>query len=277
MAPAKAAPSCELLSLTAIFSDSTVLSWALGLFAAQLVVGLLIQNVRGPMQSKSGAAAHQFCCFAAFVYTASLGTHVWLYGSSYATGSSVSARYFECTADQLTLVKMMLGFQLYDFVVTLLVADLLSTIGIVHHSVTAVFMLFALLSGSLMPYAPFFCGVAEVSSLPLSVFDLFKHCPELRRTKSLASLNEMCKVHFAAIFLVVRCVWWPMVIYHMLSDIHAAQADQRFWMPAAAFHSIVAIGLTLLQQFWGNKVVAGIMKMVNGGKSGKSGKGGKSK
>ena len=250
------APGCELLSISAIFSDSTVLGWTFGLLIAQVILGLLIQNLKGPMQSKSAAAAHQFACFAAFVYTAYAGTHVWLYGSSYATGASVSARYFECSPEQLTLVKMMLGFQLYDFVVTVLAADLLSTIGLVHHSVTAIFMLFALLSGSLMPYAPFFCGVAEISSLPLSIFDLFKHCPELGRNKLLASINEMSKVLFAAIFLVVRCVWWPVVIYHMLNDIYAAQDDPRFWMPAAAFHSIVAVGLTCLQQFWGNSAPA---------------------
>jgi hypothetical protein len=249
-------------------SDSTVLAWAFGLLVAQVGLGLLIQR-GGPLQKKSSAAAHQFCCFAAFVCTAYTGTCVWLYGKSYATGASVSARYFECTSDQLTLVKMMLGFQIYDFVVTALAADLRSTIGLVHHSVTALFMLFALQSGSLMPYAPFFCGVAEISSVPLSVFDLFKQCPELGRTKLLASINEVCKVAFAVIFLVVRGVWWPTVIYRMLSDIHMAQADPRFWMPAAAFHSVVAIGLTALQLFWGSKVVAGLVKLIRGGKSGK--------
>jgi len=263
-------PSCENLSIAAIVQDPTVIGWTVGLLATQLILNLILGSMPGPMQAKYATAAHQFCCFGAFVYCAFTGSQLWLFDADLAerhAGNSYAARYLECTPAQQHVVKQMLGFQVYDAIATLLIADLLSAIGMIHHIVTGLFMAFALSSGSLMPYAPFFCGIAEVSSLPLSIFDLFKQCPELNKTSKLvAAFGEVSKIAFAVIFLIVRVVWWPLVIYRMLSDMHAAYdaSDARFQLVAASYHAFTAIGLTLLQQFWGQKVIAGIMKLVQG-------------
>ena len=258
--------ACSQMSLSDILADPTVQYWTVGLLLGQLVFGLTFGGIASPVQKKAAFAAHQLCCFAAFVYCTAFGTSIWLNSSSYRTGASFDVRLYGCTEDQSTIVKMMLGFQVYDAVVTLLVTDLRSAVGMVHHIVTGLFMVFALLGGVLMPYAPFFCGIAEISSLPLSIFDLFKGCKELSSVKSVAPIGDLAKILFAVIFLIVRVVWWPLVIYQMLADIHASQSHPQFWFPAAAFHTTAAVGLTLLQQFWGTKVISGIVKLVTGDK-----------
>ena len=180
-----------------------------------------------------------------------------------------AARYFECTDAQHSLVKMMLGFQLYDIMATALVPDLRKFEHLAHHVVTGIFAGLALYSGSLQHYSWFFFGIAEISSCFLVYVDLFRQCPGLLTNKLLSGFNELSRACFGLIFVPVRCIMWPFVVYSLLQDILAARAasDPRLNHPVAMYHLIASGIMTLLQQYWGQKVVRGIVKMVLGDKS----------
>lgn len=122
-------------------------------------------------------------------------------------------------------------------------------------------------------YSWFFFGIAEVSSCFLVYVDLFRQCPGLLTTrpggKLLSTFNELSRAAFGLTFLPIRCVLWPLIVLSLLRDIIAAHAaaDARLYYPAAAYHLTTSVLMTLLQQYWGSKVLRGIMKMIQGDKS----------
>ena len=265
--------TCEPMDLKDIMHDELILSWALRLFAAQAIGQSMLSVIPSPMQEKSKVAAHQILCLMPFAYAAWAGMEMLLNPDVAIQRASpdYSARYFECVPEAHALVRMMLGIQIYDLLVTILVPELRKTEHVLHHLITGTFALLALLSGSLIHYSWFFFGIAEISSVPLCFVDLFRQCPKLCEVKGLHILNEQSRILFGVAFLVSRCITWPIVVFQLLRDILAAYAagDPRLIVPVAAFHLITAVLMTLLQQYWGQKIVKAIMKMLRGDKSGR--------
>ena len=127
------------MSLSAIFTDPVVLQWTFGALTAQLIANIVIANVKSPMQSKYGAAAHQLVCFIPFMYASKAGLRMWFSDPVLAeqwASDDYAARYLHCTSAQHTLVKMMLGFQIYDVLATGLVPELRKLEHLMHHIIT---------------------------------------------------------------------------------------------------------------------------------------------
>jgi hypothetical protein len=72
--------------------------------------------------------------------------------------------------------------------------------------------------------------------------------------------------------VLVRCVLWPIVVYGLMLDILAARAasDPRLNYSVATYHFTTSVFISLIQQYWGMKVVRGVMKMIQGDKSGRA-------
>ena len=248
-------------------------TWAFGLLVAQGVANVVIARFKSPMQEKYAVAAHQLVCFTPFMFAAKAGLRMWLYDPVLEAqqNGSYAARYFECTVSQHDLVRMMLGFQIYDILATALVPELRKFEHLAHHIITGIFACLALYSGSLQHYAWFFFGIAEISSCFLVYVDLFRQCPGLLTNPLLSGLNEVARASFGVTFVPVRCVLWPLVVLGLLQDILAARAaaDPRLNYAVATYHLTTSVIMTLLQQYWGQKVVRGILKMVKGDKSGR--------
>jgi len=119
-------------------------------------------------------------------------------------------------------------------------------------------------------YASFFFGAVEISSVPLVFVDLFRAFPELtERSSALHTCNEMMRSIFAVSFVILRVLYWPCVTYTMLYDMRVAASlsDLRGFHVQIGYLLFCAVALTLLQQYWGFKVIRAVIKMIIGDRS----------
>jgi hypothetical protein len=111
-------------------------------------------------------------------------------------------------------------------------------------------------------YTPFFFGVMELSSLPLSLMNVFKDNPSLR--KKYPTANVLSRFIFAISFLVIRvylCLWkWP---------VYLRDSFLVFWTREISLYKAylfvqfaMASFLTFLQLYWGLLIAKGLISVV---------------
>jgi|TARA_B110000003_G_C16507095_1_gene479687 hypothetical protein len=113
----------------------------------------------------------------------------------------------------------------------------------------------------------FFFGFCEISSIPLAVVDFFhpKHFEKLTKSsKLLASINEMSRYSFAALFLMMRAIYFPYVVgFMLLPDIYNLLQDSRSGANEQVLYGIAlsASSLTLLQLYWATLILKQVAKI----------------
>lgn len=140
------------------------------------------------------------------------------------------------------------------------------TVMLLHHLIIVfVGMLLATCSLGFRVYAPFFCGLAELSSVPLVIM---KGLAKGRRRGA----YRASRVAFIATFLAVRVVAWLFVLRLYLMDLlnvislsGGRKMGIAVLVPWGA--TIPLLLLTLLQLRWGLVIVKGVAKMVYQAKS----------
>jgi hypothetical protein len=135
------------------------------------------------------------------------------------------------------------------------------TVMLLHHLIIVfVGMLLATCSLGFRVYAPFFCGLAELSSVPLVIM---KGLATGRRRAA----YRASRVAFAATFLAVRVVAWLFVLRLYLMDLFNVISLSGRKMGIAVLvpwgATIPLLLLTLLQLRWGLVIVRGVAKMVS--------------
>lgn len=230
------------------------------LFLLWILLCLLFKRL--PILDKPLGSAHQVVVLLPFCYLAFQGSRLWLFDDGFAAAFA-DDRVFGFYAPAQSLVLVFFGFQVWDLTVTLVTPELCKPDAIIHHSVSGVLALIGLsagTSGFLLYYGAFFFGFSEVSSVPLAAVDIFRM--NKRLASAMPSVNEACRVSFAALFLGIRCAYWPFVAFDFWRQTLASGAPFSLlsvWWAAN-------IGLTLLQYYWGMLIVKGIIKMVTGKK-----------
>lgn len=251
-------------ALADVLSSATFLSWLFALFASWGVLSVLLTRL-DYFKEKPGTSAHQIVVLAPFLYLAVDGVWMWFFDPDFRKAFR-DDKVFGSYAPAFRLVLTMFAFQIWDFTVTLVCKDLRAVQHLMHHGVTALLSLSGLLTGPdgfLLYFAAYFLGVSEVSSVPLALMDLFK------QNKTLAAdfpvINEMVRVSFAVLFLVIRCCYWPFVMV----DFWRSSFEVREQIPTATLilWYVASLGLTCLQYFWGSLIVKGVIKMVKGDRS----------
>lgn len=237
-------------------------AWFCGLFITWMILSFLFRHIPA-FKAKPKATAHQFVVFVPFAFLALQGAHLWFFDPKFAAAFKHD-RIYGGYQDSQNLVLMMFAFQIWDFVTTLVTKELCAAQHLAHHGLTSCLALMGLVNGPhgfLMYYAAFFFGVSEISSLFLTWVDFF------RTNKALASefpkTNEVMRVCFAVTFLILRCVYWPVVSVDFWMNAIKSDAPKPLlvcWLGAN-------LCLTLLQYFWGFLIVKGIIKLLRGDKS----------
>ena len=131
------------------------------------------------------------------------------------------------------------------------------------------------------PLAPIFFGQVELSSIPLQVVDLFHPRKSsawnqyMKSSKILATINEASRQLFALLFLAVRGVYFPYVVFtRVIPDfwdaltwtaLHQEQAA-KYILPIVIILAF-SVFFTLLQMYWAVLVVNQIQKALFGGKN----------
>lgn len=187
--------------------------------------------------------------------------------------TSSSERFLVSFPPSVFIGEVNVAFQVYDFMATALVPKLRSPIMLAHHvmagslaALTCYPRAFGIDASSLSNYdLMFFFGVTELSTVPLAVHDALKLLPlHLKTYPSLNLLNEVCKPLFAFIFLAVRCVHWPFVMGafgSMHLDMFLSDAPTK---PVHAFYIVMSSAMTVLQYFWGFKIVTILISVAMG-------------
>ena len=118
-------------------------------------------------------------------------------------------------------------------------------------------------------YYLFFFGVVELSSIPLAIVDFFhpqKGLPQLlEKSTFLKTLNEMSRIVFAVLFMIVRAVYFPyVVIILLLPDVVATWTNNPPDMQKSLAVVVASsVGLTLLQLYWAVLIGKQVMKLLN--------------
>lgn len=264
--PTHSADSSVGNELMGIIESPWFSGWLAGLFAAWVLLACLFRGVL-LFKATPLATSHQVVLLVPFVFQSCCGTWMWFFDEDF-TAAFEDDKIYGDYGPARTLATVMLAFQIWDFCATLaMTKEVKGQIPhIVHHASSASVCAIALLNGShglLLFYGPFFLGVSEISSVPLSMMDLFKYSKVLAEVYPKA--NEASRVTFAVLFLVFRCCYWPVVTYDFWMTTMASSSPLSTRMKIIC--NVFMAALTALQYYWGGLVVKGIIKMIRTGKA----------
>lgn len=152
------------------------------------------------------------------------------------------------------LIYPMVTFQSWNVLLCLFTPDLNVPEMIGHHTVTAALGYFAL-----HPYlhgCNFFFGVAELTNISLTVYDVFKYNKSVGWQKKYPLIFNITQGAFAFSFLAIRIVWWPLMSVPFWKDSIALIQSQRGHSNfVIGFFLLANVFLTLLQFYWGWMIV----------------------
>jgi len=251
------------------FSDDAVsllTTLVASLFALHVVSLFIVPTMHTDVAKSPQLAAHFVVTLVSFVAFAYTGTSLWLNGSDVPTDTCFADHISGYCAGAERITLMMMAFQMYEVGLALLVPKLRGPSGdmLIHHLAT---LSLATIGGGyqyLHFYAPFFFGLTEISSVPLAVMDMFKFYPALKA--SFPATNEHTRSLFAAIFIVMRLVYWPYVCSEFwmdsIAELSATHTKQPTWVVMTFL--VANIILSGLQFFWVSLIFKGIAKKLMG-------------
>lgn len=242
-----------------------------------------------PWKKSPSLTAHRIVAFFAMVHWCSLGfQHILTYDYN-----ATSATDSESNLAAINFIPA--GFEIAQYVMgALLIWDIPSSLVggsgptdvlmHVHHAgmvlVTACAL--GLVRGPPVGthVAPIFLGVIELSSIPLQIVDLFhpKKSPHWFKyvndgslsgffPKLCSSANEISRIGFAVLFLLVRGVYFPYSIVTIAAPDFYAEGSL-----SSMILFVLSVLFTLLQLYWAKLVFRQVKKALFGGpnESGKS-------
>ncbi len=157
------------------------------------------------------------------------------------------------------LVYPMVTFQLWNVLLCLFTPDLNVPEMLAHHLITAALGYFGL-HPYLHGYGLFFFGVAELTNVPLTAYDIFKYMKAAKWQEKYATTFTVAKLSFAVSFVILRLIVWPMTSYPFWKDsvalLQSGKAHSNF---VVLFFLLANVFLTFLQFFWGWKIVESVL------------------
>jgi hypothetical protein len=169
--------------------------------------------------------------------------------------------------EELYLVSaMQLGYQFWAIPVGVLYVGE-NTQMLMHHFAVVISTSFSgFTTVGFRYYTPFYYGIMELSSLPLSIMNSFKDNPEW--IKKYPGAYEFVRVAFAVCFLFIRVYMcasrWPVFLRD--NFIFMYTADWGLWKLYLMLQWSLAAFLAYLQLFWAYLILKGFYKMIGGSK-----------
>lgn len=143
----------------------------------------------------------------------------------------------------------------------------------IGHHVGVVFVSFisGFLTNGFRFFAPFFFGAVELSSIPLTIMNIFKSNHDL--AEKFPTTNTVVSVLFAITFLYVRIILWLPLMYDFLYVVFLTGISHPMDFTTGVIQNIASTipyclvftsgsFLTCLQLLWGFKVVKALLRMV---------------
>ena len=134
---------------------------------------------------------------------------------------------------------------------------------LVHHvAVIYICLVSAFVRSGFRYYTPYFYGVIEISSVPLSVMNSFKNNKDWMRTYP--DLYLRVRLTFCVIFLLVRVVLWTPFYWDFFANASMLLYSSEVMSTKIilTIFNLASLVLTMLQYFWASKIVSGLVKAV---------------
>jgi hypothetical protein len=165
--------------------------------------------------------------------------------------------------------SVQLGYQLWAIPLGLIIGETLPMM--VHHfTVIIVAGMSGFLANGFRYWTPFFYGVIELSSVPLAVMNAFKDNPEL--IVRYPRLYTNIRLSFAFLFLYIRILMFVPRNVNFLRDHLVLYTNYPhnnilyvLFMASASLSSFI---LLILQLYWANLIVKGLISTFGGKKKG---------
>jgi len=152
------------------------------------------------------------------------------------------------------------GYQLWALPIGIIFIGETKSMIIHHVAVICVGSVTAFISCGFRYFTPYFYGMIEISSVPLSVMNAFKNNPHW--IEKYPNVYKNVRLVFGITFLLVRVVLWTpiygnffslvsMLLYS--SDIYSTQIILTIF-------TLASLVLTILQYFWASKIIAALVK-----------------
>ena len=172
--------------------------------------------------------------------------------------------------EELYLVSaMQLGYNFWAIPVGLFYVGE-DTQMLMHHLAVVISTSFSgFMTAGFRYYTPFFYGIMELSSLPLSLMNAFKDNPEW--IKNYPGAYLCVRVAFAVCFLFIRvymCAYrWPPFLRDNFILMYTA--EWGVWKLYLVVQWSLAAFLASLQLYWASLILLGFYKMIAGNKPGR--------
>eukprot|EP00979_Chaetoceros_neogracilis_P015615 scaffold6248_cov251-Chaetoceros_neogracile.AAC.9 len=113
-------------------------------------------------------------------------------------------------------------------------------------------------------HAPFFFGLVEISSVPLSIMNFCKSNPEIVNMKFPKLLGQI-RIVFVIVFITVRVFMWIPLISDVLwsAALLGGTCDTNLCRIGVGSFWSCGFFLTLLQLYWASLIVKGVAQMLN--------------
>jgi hypothetical protein len=254
-----------------------------------LIFGLLPV---GPWTRLRAFSAHKVVTLPAMILLTYLGVRDWFFldDGKYVVDTAYDRIFGMSNPSDLPLAYGIGAMLLWDTPVSILSPPMWDPFMLVHH--VAMFLVAYTMSGGFCAggnmigyyYAPFYFGVIEFSSIPLTYVNVFhpkikyyhEWTLEEQRNKRLESFrrlvikaNAFARVSFAASFLALRGMYFPYVSFAMtLPDLIVAYRTPPPGVPLwTGYFLIGSIALfSCLQAYWGVLVAKQVLRTIRSGK-----------
>lgn len=202
-------------------------------------------------------ASYQLTNLLVNLYLGTLGIYYELSGSHFdhsivnkITGYA-EIRYF---------ATIQIGYQLWALPIGILFVGEQTSMIVHHIAVICVASTSTFLTCGFRYFIPFFYGVIEISSVPLSVMNAFKNNPDW--IKAYPDIYGKVRLLFGITFLVVRVVLWTPFYWDFIT------LAMMLWRSSEGSTKVIlgvfnaaSIVLTMLQYFWASKIVSAMVKV----------------
>ena len=132
---------------------------------------------------------------------------------------------------------------------------------IIHHvAVICVGSVTACISCGFRYFTPYFYGMIEISSVPLSVMNSFKNNPDW--IEKYPDAYKYVRLVFGVTFLIVRVILWTPIFLNFFSllSMHLYSSDVVSTQIILSVFALASLVLTILQYFWASKIIVALVK-----------------
>jgi hypothetical protein len=209
-------------------------------------------------------ACYQFTCFSANLVLAVAGLYMHYFQSS----SDLTEEQKTQGHNEFVFMScFQLGYQFWGIPIGLFYVSESSAMLFHHATVIAVSTMSGFLRNGFRYWTPFFYGVIEISSVPLSIMSFLKDHPEL--IKKHPVLFSTVRTMFAVSFIYVRIIMFVPRLREYLSHLYLLFSAHpsllyRMYMSSIWASSFI---LLVLQVYWATLIISGTIKHYRSRKS----------